>query len=171
MSNKSVLLLIIFAAAVLISGCISSDDNGTTVEKPSIGSDFIPDSSLPEGFTLMGIHETSVEIGEFTLNATEGAYRNDKCYENACYIQVIKNDNPEALIAQYKLLYKNANYDPFQEISFNGHKATQIMDYSITKGLQQPYYEIIWTNSGYIIIVGRSNDAQVALNLAKATGY
>lgn len=163
MLNKFALLLLI--ATVFISGCISDKDNGTnTTVKP----DLIPQTNLPVGFTYMGTHETPVSIGDILINATEGVYRYS---EEDVYVQVIKNDNPENLITKYKQRYKNANYNPFMDISFNGHKATQVTDYTLINGQQMPRYTVVWAAGDNMIIVGSSLNPKVVTALATATGY
>lgn len=165
MLNKFALLLLI--ATVFISGCISDKDNETnTTVKP----DLIPQTNLPVGFTYMGTHDAIVEIGDSLMNAVEGVYRYKEGYFR---IQVIEDDKPEALIARDKLRYKDANYNPFQDVSFNGHKATQVTDYSIRDGQQKPLYTIIWVSGNNMIIVTseESTDPQAVIALATATGY
>ncbi len=100
----------------------------------------------------------------------EGIYRYKEGYAD---IEGIKNDSPEALINEYKLQYKEANYNPFQEIYFNGHNATLVTDYSIRNGKQKPLYTVIWNNSSYVFIVFNEEptDAQTVINLATATGH
>ncbi len=148
----------------LISGCIFDkekvDTNSTSV--------VIPQTGLPVGFTYMGTHETSVPIGGNSINATEGVYK----YNNVddVYVDLIKNNNPQELINQYKLKYKDANYNPFKEVSFNGHSATQIKDYPTENAKQIAIYTIMWSNGSSLIIVGSSPDADAVLSLATATG-
>ncbi len=166
MSYKSALTLILLIIAVLISGCIFDKDKENT--NPPAKSDLIPITNLPDGFTYMGTHDTSVNLDVSLINATEGVYRTEKGED--VYIQVIENDNPEALISQYKQQYKNARYDPFQEIYLNGHKATQITDYSTVNGKQQPNYAVIWaTKKAMIIATSPTADAQTVIALASAT--
>lgn len=156
-------MLILLVTAVFIAGCI---DKGTN---PPIKSDLIPTTGLPDGFTYMGIHETPVAIGSTSINATEGVYRNNG---EDFYIQVIKNDDPVALITQYKASYKNARYDPFKEISLNGHKATQITDYSTVDGKQTQIFAVIWSTEKTMIIVSSPTaDIQKVLALATATWF
>lgn len=162
MSNKFV-LLILLVSAVFISGCVDKD-NGTN---PPVKSELIPTTNLPAGFIYMATHETPVEIGGSSINATEGVYRNNG--EDA-YIQVIENNNPEALITQYTAMYNNVRYNPFQEISLNGHKATQVTDYSTVNGQQKPNYAVIWaTEKAMIIVSSPTADAQTVIALATAT--
>jgi hypothetical protein len=115
------------------------------------------------------MHETKVDINGAQLSAIEGLYRYKEGYAD---IEGIKNDNPEALINQYKLQYKYANYNPFQEIHFNGHNAMLVTDYTIRNGQQKPLYTVIWNNSSYLFIVFNEEptDAQTVINLATATG-
>ncbi len=160
MSDKSVLLLVLFAT-VFISGCIFDKD------KANIKSEFIPQENLPNGYTYMGIHETAVPIGDTSLSAIEGVYRYNG---DDLYIQAIKNDNPEALITKYKLKYKDANYNPFEEVSVNGHKATRVTDYPTINGKQQPKYTIIWASGKSMLIVGSSTEVYPVMALATATG-
>ena len=160
-------MLILLVTAVFIAGCIDKDKDAN----PPVKYELIPTTGLPDGFTYMGIHEISVEIGSTLINATEGVYRNNG---DDFYIQVIKNDEPEALLAQYKLQkqkeFKSGN-SPFQEISLNGHKATQITDYSTRNGKQQPNYAVIWATEKVMILVSSPTaaDAQTVIALASAT--
>lgn len=167
MSNKFVSMLLLLAVAVFISGCVDKD-NGTN---PPVKPELIPTTNLPDGFTYKGVHETPVEIGGSSINATEGVYRNSG---EDVYIQVIKNDNPEALLALYKEQLKKefkSSYDPFQEISLNGHKATQVTDYSTINGQQKQHYAVIWTTGKAMILVASPTaDLQTVLALATATG-
>ncbi len=164
MSKKFILLAALFIA-VSISGCIS--DRGTDTNQ-TIKSDSIPQTNLPAGFVYMGIHEAAVDIGGSLTNATEGVYKYNN--KDDVYIQIIENDKPDALITQYRLRYKDANYDPFKEVSLNGHNATQITDYSTIDGKQVPYYSIMWSSKKSMIIVGSSSNAQAVIDLAIATG-
>lgn len=164
MSNKSI-LLILLVATVLISGCIV--DKGKETTNPN-KSELIPTTNLPDGFTYIGIHETPIYLGNSSINATEGIYRNNG---EDFYIQVIENDKPETLITQYKQQYKNVRYDPFKEISLNGHKATQVTDYSTVNGQQKPNYAVIWATEKAMIVVSSSTaDIQTVIALATATG-
>lgn len=164
MSNKSI-LLILLVATVLISGCIVDKGKETTNTNKS---ELIPTTNLPDGFTYMGTHETPISIGNSSINAIEGVYRNNG--EDA-YIQVIENDKPETLITQYKQQYKNVRYDPFKELSLNGHKATQVTDYSTVNGQQKPNYAVIWaTEKAMIIVSSPTADIQTVIALATATG-
>ncbi|MCZ7355798.1 MAG: hypothetical protein O8C66_07685 [Candidatus Methanoperedens sp.] len=161
MSNKSILFLILIVPAILISGCIFSKPTQVTPQ-----SQVIPQKNLPSGFTFMGIHEATVDIGGSSMNATEGVYRNNN---EDIYIQVIKNDQPSFLVDQYKQTYKNAKYDPFEEVLFNGHNATKVKDYETKNGKQLMTFTVIWANVDSMIIVGSSNDSNSVLNLAAAT--
>ncbi len=162
--SKKLWISALLIITVLISGCIFDnekiDQNSTSV---------IPQTSLPVGFTYMGTHETPVDIGATSINATEGVYRYNKVDD--VYVQLIRNDNPQELINQYKSKYKDANYNPFEEISFNGHSATKIKDYFTENATQVAYYSIMWTNGSSMIIVGSSPDANAMLSLATATGH
>lgn len=163
MSDKKILLLVLLTS-VFISGCIFDKDNGKQINE----SKFIPQNDLPAGFTYMAIHETSVDIGDSSINAIEGVYRNSRGED--MYIQALENNAPSALVNEYKLRYKDANWDPFEEIFLNGHKATKIKDYTTMNGQQTPKYSIIWATEKYMMLVGSSIDAQSVMNLASATG-
>jgi hypothetical protein len=163
MSNK-LLISVLFIITVLISGCIFQKGNN---ENSTAG--IIPQTGLPVGFTFMAIHETTQDIGGTSINATEGVYRYNNIED--VYIQVIKNDNPEALLAQYKESYKDAKYDPFTEISLNGHKATEVTDYTVLNGQNIPSYTIIWaTDKAIILVSSPTSDAKTLVALATATG-
>ncbi len=167
MSNKSI-LLILLAATVLISGCIVDKGKETTNTNKS---ELIPTTNLPDGFTYMGTHEISVNISGTSMKATEGVYRNKA---DDFYIQVIENDKPEALLALYKEQLKKefkSGFNPFQEISLNGHKATQVTDYSTVNGQQKPNYAVIWaTEKAMIVVSSPTADIQTVIALATATG-
>lgn len=163
MLNKFILILL--TAAVLASGCIFDKDNGTTA--PPVNS-LIPQTNLPAGITFMGIHEITLDIGGTKINATEGVYRNKG---EDVYIQVIESGEPEALVSQYKLIYKNRKYSPFEDVSFNGHKATKITDYTTINGKQQPNYAVIWAaEKAMILVASPTADVQTLIALATATG-
>ncbi len=164
MSNKRILLLVLLTS-VLISGCIfDKDGTGKQINE----SKFIPQKDLPAGFTFMAIHETSVDIGNSSINAIEGVYRNNKGED--MYVQALENNTPSALVNEYKLMYKDANYDPFEEIFVNGHKATKVKDYNTINGQRTLHYTIIWATEKYMMLVGASTDAESVMNLASATG-
>ena len=165
MSNKFALLFILLASAIFISGCIFDKDNGNPLNTTDPG--LVPKGNIPPGFTFLGSHNTSVNINGKSLNADEEVFRNNN---EEVYVQVIKNDNPDALIAEYMSMYSKANYDPFEEVSFNGHKATKVKDYLTKNSNQIPYYAIIWTNGSSMNIVGSLPDAYAVLSLATATG-
>ena len=161
MLKKPILLLVLLATSVFISGCIF----GNGADTP----EGIPETDLPAGFTYMGAHEAPVNIGGSLINATEGVYRNSNGED--VYIQLIKNDKPDALIDQYRLQYKDANYNPFEEVSINGHKATKVTDYTTINGKQKAHYTIIWAADKLFVIVGSSTEPQSVMSLASATGY
>lgn len=166
MSKKIILLTIFLAATVFISGCIiDNENNGNKSE--TIKSDIIPTVNLPSGFTFMAIHETKVDFGNFSEKAKEGIYRTEDGED--IYVQVFESESPEELLNEYKSQYKDAGYDPFTEISFNGHKATRVMFYFTSDGKSVSKYNIVWTNKDSMIKVGSSTDAQKVINLATAT--
>jgi len=168
MSKKFLLMPLLLITTLLISGCIFDKDNGNT---PPVKTGVIPTANLPTGFTYMGTHETPVNIGGSSINATEGVYRDNG---DDVYIQVIENDNPEALVAEYKQQVKKeykGSYDPFREIYLNGHNATQITDYTTINAQQKPSYAIIWaTGKAMILVSSPTADIQTVLALASATG-
>jgi hypothetical protein len=164
MSSKNILFLMLIVPAIFISGCVSNKEPaGTQVSNP-----VIPQSNLPAGFSFMGIHEATVDIGGSSINGTEGVYRNNN---EDLYIQVIKTNQPSFMVDQYKQTYKDAKYDPFEEVFFNGHNATKVKDYTTKNGKQVIEYTVIWANVDSVIIVGSSNDSNSVLNLAAATGH
>jgi hypothetical protein len=168
MSNKSIILPIFIIASILISGCITDKNNGTKVnETKNINSDMIPTINLPSGFTYMGIHDTDIEVANSSKKATEGVYKIESG-ENI-YVQVFKTEKPEELLDEFKAQYKDANYDPFTEISFNGHKATKVTYYFVSDGKQVPKYYVIWTINNSMIKVGSSTDDKKVIELATAT--
>jgi hypothetical protein len=167
MSKKLVLLLIFLITAVFISGCI--DGNKTPVK--ATGQALIPTTGLPANFTYMGTHNVDVEIGGKPVNATEGVYRNG---EDDIYIQVIGTENPGALLEQYKADFKKKfgdKYNPFEEISLNGHAATKVADYTVMQGQPVTVYSVTWTAEKSMVIVGSSSNLQTVTDLATATGH
>ncbi|VVB91196.1 Uncharacterised protein [uncultured archaeon] len=167
MSNKFVLLLIFLITAVFISGCI--DGNKTPVN--TTGQSLIPTTGLPAGFTYMGTHDVEVEIGGKSVNATEGVYRKG---EDDIYIQVIGTENPGALLEQYKADFKKKfgdKYNPFEDISLNGHTATKVADFTVMKGQPVTVYSVTWTIEKSMVIVGSSSNLQEVKDLATATGH
>ena len=159
MSNKIIVMAVLLVTAVFMSGCIS--DNG---DEPVS----VPDSDLPDGFTYLGTHETDVEVGDISMAATEDVYRNNNGED--IYVQTIESDNPTGLVTQFKTRYKDANYDPFKDIFFNGHIAIQVKDYINLNGKQEPHYTVIWATENSFMIVGSSKDETDVLNMAIATG-
>jgi len=147
--------------------CISTPANtpAPTVITPTSGN--IPQT--PVGFTYMGTHTTTVDINGTSVNATEMIYK----YNNTddVYVQSIRDKNPQELLVQYKSRYTNANYNPFEEVSFNGHNATKIKDYTVKNAVQVAYYSIVWTSDSSMIIVGPSSNAEAILLLATSTGH
>ncbi len=167
MSNKFVLLLIFLITAVFISGCI--DGNKTPVKATGLA--LIPTTGLPAGFTYMGTHDAGVEIGGKSVNATEGVYRKG---ENDIYIEVIGTENPGALLEQYKTDFKKKfgdKYNPFEDISLNGHPATKVADITIMNAKPITVYSITWTTGKSMVIVGSSSNLQTVTDLATATGH
>lgn len=175
MMKKLVMLSVFVAFIVLFSGCI--DDKGTdpanktqntTSNADNLQYENIPRTNLPSGITFLDVHESEVEIGNITKEAIEGIYRTDSD-EDEVYIQIINNETPPTLIDEFKSYYKEANYDPFTEISINGHKATQVKYYVVKNGKQVPKYTIIWATNNSMIKVGGSTDTKTVIDLASAT--
>ncbi len=168
MSKKYIFLSILIISSVFFSGCVFENNN-----KPNqtIGPDFIIKTNLPAGFTYLGIHETTINIANSTVSGFEGVYRYGG---EDIYIAAIKHDDPEALLTQYKAdlrTHFNKDYNPFEEISINGHAATKLTDIIILDGKNVPRYSIIWANKGYLIQVGSFADIITVVSLASATGY
>lgn len=166
MSKKIVWMSALIVVA-LVSGYTYYNSNGTV--NPPAEPALIPQTNLPVGITYMGTHETPVSIGDASINATEGVYRSNDGED--IYIQAIKSDKPDAFIAKYKLQYKDVRYNPFEEISFNGHTATKVTDYTTINGQQTARYAVIWAKEKNMIIVGSSKNPQTVIALATATGY
>ncbi len=167
MPKKYVLLSILIIAS--LSGCIF--DNNNNKQNQTIGPDFIPRTNLPPGFSFMAVHDTTTEIANTTFNGFEGVYRYGG---EEIYIVAIKNDNPETLLTQYKADLRKQfrpDFNPYEEISINGHAATKFTDAIIVNGQQQMRYSIIWANKGYLIQVGSFTDIMPVVSLASATGY
>ncbi len=168
MSNKFILLIILLITLVLIYGYIFNQGKGVNT---AASTDLIPAANLPDSFAYLGSHEDSVNIGGSSINATESVYRSNG---NDLYINVIENNNPQALLAQYKEQIQNefkSKYNPFVPISLNGHDATQITYFSIVKGQQRPDYTVVWaTGKAMISVASPTADIQTVITLAKATG-
>ena len=168
MSKKIIILSIFIAVSILFSGCLTDKNNGTKVnETKTIDSDIIPTINLPSGFTYMGVHDTDIDVGNSSNRATEGIYKIEQ--GETIYVQVFKTEKPEELLNEFKAQYKDANYDPFTEISFNGHKATKVMYYFTSNGQSVAKYYVIWAIKNSMIKVGSSTDAQKVIELATAT--
>lgn len=166
--KNPVILLVLLITAVFISGCIFDGDNS---EKKSAASELIPTTNLPEGFTYLGIHESSVDIGGSGINSTEGIYKNSG---DDIYIQVVETDTPGELLARYKSQIKKQykdEYNLFEEISINGHTATKATEVTTINGRPTPRYSIIWTSGSFMILVGSSSDPEAVMALAAATGH
>lgn len=169
MPNKYVLLSILLITSVFLSGCIF--DNNNDKQNQTLEPDFIPKTNLPPGFTFMGIHDTTIDIANKSVSGFEGVYRYGG---DDIYIIAIKSDKPEALLSQYKADIKQKfreDYNPFEEITLNGHAATKLSDIMILNGKEERRYSIIWVKGGYMIQVGSSSDSLIVFSLASATGY
>lgn len=167
MSIKIVILSMSLAVIILFSGCIT--DNGKPVnETGNAKYKQIPTTGLPPGVTFMDVHETGVQIGDSSREAIEGIYRSDTDTDEI-YIQVFNTENPQILVDEYKLKYKDANYEPFTEVSVNGHKATQVKYYVTKDGKQVPKYNLIWITKDSMIKVGGSENVTKVTGLAAAT--
>jgi hypothetical protein len=166
MSKKIILLTLFLTTTVFISGCIIDKENNAN-KTETVKSDIIPTVNLPSGFTFMAIHETDEKIGNTSIEAIEGIYRTDTD-KDEIYIQVFNTEMPDTLFGEYKSQpeYKDVNYNPFTEITINGHKATQVTYYNWEN---TPKYNIIWTTKNSMIKVGPSFDLQKAISLATAT--
>ena len=168
MSKIIIMFSIFIVASIFISGCITDKKNGPEGNE-TIKSDIIPTINLPSGFTYMAVHDTEIEIGNFSKKAREGVYRTDQGED--IYVQVFETEKPEELLEEYKAQYKDEGYDPFTPISFNGHKATKVMNFFTSNGQHVPKYSVIWTINNSMIKVGLSTDAQKVINLATATNH
>jgi hypothetical protein len=161
-------LIILLITLVLIYGYIFNQGKAANT---AANTDLIPATNIPDSFAYLGSHETPVSIGGSSINATESVYRNNG---NDLYINVIENNNPQALLAQYKEQIQNefkSKYNPFTPISLNGHDATQITYFNIVKGQQRPDYTVIWTTGKAMISVASPTaNLQTVITLAKATG-
>jgi hypothetical protein len=170
MSKKIIMFSIFITVSILISGCVTDKNNGTEGNQTQNNkSDIIPTINLPSGFTYLAVHDTEIEIGNFSNKATEGVYKTEQGED--IYIQVFQSENPGKLLEDYKAQYKDANYDPFTDITFNGHKATRVKYYFTSDGKDVPKYNVIWTINNSMIKVGASTDAQKVINLATATNH
>lgn len=168
MSKKLILLAItIFVVTtIFISGCITNKENSGN-KNETIKSDIIPSTNLPSGITFLASHETNIEIGNSSKPAIEGIYKTDQ--NEDVYVQVYESTSPVELLNEYKSQYNNMSYNPFAEVTFNGHNATEVTFYSTSDGNSVPKYNIIWTNNNSMIKVGPSTDIQKVRNLAAAT--
>lgn len=165
MSKKLVMTAILIITAAFISGCVFEKEDPEEGNVP----DFFPTDNLPSGFVYMGTHDTNISINGTIMKGEEGIYKyND---EEDIYIQVIENKEPANLIQEFKQRFRNANYDPFKEISFNGHKATQVKEYFMDNGRQVSAYSIVWATEEKMIIIGSSGQSQAVMNMAIRTGH
>lgn len=169
MSKKYILLSIILIAPILLSGCIFENDNNAN---QTVTPDFILQKDLPAGFTFLGINnEFKMNIANSTYKGVEGVYRNGG---EDIYIQTIKNDNADVLLSKYKEELRQkfkSDYNPFEEITINGHPATKFKDIRIIDGKEQIRYSIMWAKQDYMVQVGSFSDFVTVVSLATATGY
>lgn len=168
MLKKTIIISTFLALIVLFSGCINDNTEKPVNETGNAKYEQIPTTGLPQGVTFMDAHETDVDIGNSVEKAIEGIYRSDTDTDEI-YIQIFNMENPQKLVDEYKSRYKDANYEPFTEISVNGHKATQVKYFGTKEGKQIPKYNVIWATKDSMIKVGGSVDAQKVINLAEAT--
>jgi hypothetical protein len=78
MLKKIIILSMLFAATIFISGCIDNTNKENPVNNTDTNkSDQIPTVNF-SGFTFMAVHETQVDIGNFSRKAIEGVYRTDR---------------------------------------------------------------------------------------------
>jgi hypothetical protein len=172
MSNKYILLSILIIGSVFSSGCLfENNNNSNNKANQSIGPDFIIKTNLPPGFTFEAIHDINAKIGNSYINGSEGVYKYGGKY---IYIQAFKSDDADALFSQYKEDLREdfrKDYNPFEEISINGHAATKFNDFRVENGETQPRYNIIWAKGDYLVQVGSSSDPMIVFSLASATGY
>lgn len=175
MLKKIVIISILFASIIFFSGCVddaknSGNNSDNQIDDPVISQyENIPRTNLPPGITFLDVHETEVEIGNYTRNAIEGIYRTD-VDDDEVYVQIINDENPSLLIDEFKSYYKEANYNPFTEITINGHNATQVTYYRVEDGKQIAKHTIIWATKKSMIKVGGSVDAMKLVSLSSATG-
>lgn len=163
MLKKFALIPLLLIITVIFAGCISNKSDNTK-------SEFIPVDNLPVGFTYMGSHETTIDVGGVSLKALEGIYRQNNV--NDVYIQVNETDKPDQILNQYmeqtKQQFKSAT---FEDISINDHNATKITHIPTIKE-QRPSYTIIWTTKNAMILVTSSTaDLQAVIALATATKH
>lgn len=167
---KKVIFLTILILAIISSGCIKgTEDNTDHTINQSINSLVIV-SDLPEGYEFLGIYPDFSEYDndyENIINSGEGIYK-DQNY-NDVYIDIIEFDtesNAILFIEEYK---SRKNETLFEILTINGHTATMMKTYSISKGIQEPRYSFFWNDNNYAYIVkSNSNDENSALNVVKA---
>lgn len=148
--KKMLYMLLIFLMLMTVTvGISSSRDN-------------IPKNDLPLGFTYIGVHDTSVDIGAISIAGIQGDY----IYNNVdnVFVTIIKDDNADELAARYKSQYKDVGYDVFESISFNGHSAIRIKVFLSGNW----HYRIMWTEDSSMILVGTLQDVNALLSLAVA---
>lgn len=165
--KKVIWLSAVFIITVFISGCITSNQPSTSATSGNTISGMIPMANLPSGLTFVAVHDVNVDIGNSPKKAIEGIYRTPQNEE--MYIQVFSNYSPDALISEYKAQFNNVSYEPFKDVYFNGHNATEVLSYSMNSGKSVEKYSIIWKNNNVVIKVGPSVDIQVVRNLASVT--
>ncbi|MCD4820506.1 MAG: hypothetical protein K8R11_00150 [Methanococcoides sp.] len=177
------LLIIPFIALLLVavSGCTDpAEPTDPTVETPDLSVDGVVLKTVPEGFEYLGVHaievdtvKTSYADVEGIVNASEGIYNLDSIDYFIIAIEMESSAAAEEFITQYKAGFPPlAVGERFTDASFNEHDATLVMKYIIAGGEQVPRYHYVWSNENFVFLVkGNIDDAEVVLDLAKATGF
>lgn len=172
MSIRPISLMTLLAIAIFLSGCVSYKDsnkvNNSTITPTESG--FFPKANLPPGYSFETVYETKEKIGNSSFNATGGLYKYNSGYAE---ILAIEHENPTSLMGLYRSQYDNVTYNPFEEISFNNHKATIVTRYFSRDGKEEPKYTVIWTNGSYLFIARNEEqtDANTIVSFATASGH
>ncbi|MDA0524775.1 hypothetical protein [Methanococcoides alaskense] len=178
------LLMIPFLALLLVavSGCTDpAEPTGPAVDGVVLSVDGVVLETVPEGFEYLGAHDVEaddirvdyVDV-EGILNASEAFYNLDSADYWIMGVEMDSVESAENFITQYKAGFGSlAVGNRFAEVPFNEHDATVITKY-ITAGGEYnvPRYSYVWNNENFVFLVkGNTDDAEVVLNLAKATGF
>lgn len=182
MNKKTMLIFSLTIIAILISGCIGSNNapEATTGNEELTAANLIVVQNIPSGFEYLGAPPTSVDDikSEYVdvagiVDAAEGIYQNaDSVDLRITVVELDDSTTADEFVDQYKLsLPPLARGTRFTEESFNGHYATRIMDYTTVGGEQVARYSYLWSNDNFVFIVnGNMDDFTQTRALAEATG-
>ena len=182
MDKKIMLIFSLTVLAIVMSGCIDSNDTPETTTGNEIltAADMIVVKNIPSGFEYLGAPPISVDDikSEYVdvagiIDAAEGIYQNADSVElHIIVVEFEDNTAADEFVYQYKSVFSPlATGSRFAEESFSDHFATRITDYSTVNREQVAHYSYLWSNGNFVYIVsGNTEDYTLTRALAEATG-